>query len=182
MPDEKFRDKVYKTMYDNLTTMLRETGSIPANADLAADLSSRYAPLLGEMVPKQLDDELVHKADELLAEMNTPEWLLANDRRRPDSKQVKIAEGVYVVQKMLKTTGGLIRVTAVNQEGKLNDVHISGDFFFFPAASLVDLEKALENVPAETAAITQAVDQFYRQQKIESPGVVPADFGQVLAG
>ncbi len=76
--------------------------------------------------------------------MNTPEWLLVNDRRRPNSKQVKIAEGVYVVQKMLKTPGGLIRVTAVNQGGKLNDVHISGDFFFFPAASLMDLEQALE--------------------------------------
>jgi hypothetical protein len=35
-PDEKFRDKVHKTMYENLTTFLRETGSIPANADLAA--------------------------------------------------------------------------------------------------------------------------------------------------
>ncbi len=103
VPDEKFRDKVYKTMYENLTTFLRETGSIPANADLAADLRQRYEQLLGKITERSLDVELIQKADELLAEMNTPEWLLANDRRRPDSKQVKIAEGVYVIQKMLKT-------------------------------------------------------------------------------
>ena len=180
VPDEKFRDKVYKTMYENLTTFKRETGSIPGNAELATDLCVRYSKLLGEMTPKTLDKELTDKADELLAEMNTPEWLLANDRRRPDSKQVKIAEGVFVIQKMLKTPGGLIRVTAVNQDGKLSDVHISGDFFFFPARSLLDLEKALENTPADSESITTVVEKLYKQHAIESPGVVPADFGQVL--
>jgi lipoate-protein ligase A len=180
VPDEKFRDKVHKTMYENLTTFLRETGSIPANADLAAALARQYTPLLGAMVQKSLDEELTQKADELLAEMNTPEWLLANDRRRPDAKQVKIAEGIYVIQKMLKTPGGLIRVTAVNQDGKLNDIHISGDFFFFPSATLVDLEQALDGLPAETDAITQAVAAFYQKHNVESPGVVPADFANVL--
>lgn len=182
VPDEKFRDKVHKTMYENLTTMLRETGSIPANADLAEELARRYTPLVGELVAKPLDTALIHKADELLLEMNTPEWLLANDRRRLDSRQVKIAEGVYVLQKMLKTPGGLIRVTAVSQDGRLSDVHISGDFFFFPANGLIDLERALEGVPAEAGAITQVVDAFYRQQAVESPGVTPADIAQVLVG
>jgi lipoate---protein ligase len=180
VPDEKFRDKVHKTMFENLTTFLRETGSIPANADLAAELARRYTPLLGELVQKSLDEELTQKADELLAEMNTPEWLLANDRRRPDVKQVKIAEGVYVIQKMMKTPGGLVRITAVNQSGKLNDVHISGDFFFFPSANLVDLEQALEGVSTEADAITQAVTNFYQSRGVESPGVVPADFAKVL--
>lgn len=182
VPDEKFRDKVYKTMYENLTTFLRETGSIPANADLAAYLRVRYEELLGPMEPKTLDIKLLKKADELLAEMNTPEWLLANDRRRPDSKQVKIAEGVYVIQKMLKSPGGLIRATAVNQNGHLHDVHLSGDFFFFPSASLVDLEQALEGAPVDSGVISEIVQHFYMQHAIESPGVLPVDYGQVLAG
>jgi lipoate-protein ligase A len=180
VPDEKFRDKVHKTMYENLTTFLRETGAIPSNAGLAAELARRYEPLLGELIPRQLDQELTQKADELLAEMNTPEWLMANDRRRPDAKQVKIAEGVYVIQKMLKTPGGLIRVTAVNQNGKLSDVHISGDFFFFPAGNLVDLEKSLEGIEAENTTIEQTVIGFYQTYQVESPGVVPADFAAVL--
>jgi lipoate-protein ligase A len=180
VPDEKFRDKVYKTMYDNLTTFKRATGQIPANADLAATVVGLYEPLLGKLEPKPLDDELVNKADELFAEMSTTEWLLANDRRRPDATSVKIAEGIYVIQKMLKTPGGLIRATAVNQGGVLNDVHISGDFFFFPAANLVDLEHALEGTSADAENISKCVDSFYQQHQIESPGVVPADFAQVL--
>jgi lipoate---protein ligase len=180
VPDEKFRDKVHKTMYENLTTFLRETGSIPANADLAAELARLYAPILGEMVQKPLDEGLTQKADELLGEMNTPEWLMANDRRRPDAKQVKIAEGIYVIQKMLKTPGGLIRVTAVNHNGILSDVHISGDFFFFPSANLIDLEQALDGLPAETNEIAQAITTFYQEHNIESPGVVPADYANIL--
>jgi len=181
VPDEKFRDKVFKTMSENLTTFLRETGHIPANADLAADLAKRYEPLLGKLEQKPLDAELVQKADELMLEMNIPEWLLANDRRRSETAQVKIAEGIYVVQKMLKTPGGLIRVTAINRDGHLGDVHISGDFFFFPAPSLLELEKTLEGVYANTKTIEQVVAHFYQQHTIESPGVVPADFANVLA-
>ena len=180
VPDEKFRDKVYKTMYENLTTFLRETGKIPTNQDLAADVLPRFEALLGKMNIAQLDDELIAKADELLAEMNTPEWLMANDRRNPDSKQVKIAEGIYVIQKMLKTPGGLIRVTAINNEGVLNDVHISGDFFFFPAPRLIDLERSLEGVRMDPIAITSAIETFYKANQIESPGVLPEDYSKVL--
>jgi lipoate-protein ligase A len=181
VPDEKFRDKVHKTMRENLTTLLKETGAMPANSDLAGELAARFAPLLGGLEPKPLDGELARKADEVLGAMDNPEWLLANDRRRPDSRRVKIAEGVHVVQRAVKAPGGLIRVSAVNREGRLGQVHVSGDFFFFPASGIVDLEKALEDVPAEAAAITRAVEAFYRRQGIESPGVMPADFGRALA-
>ncbi len=180
VPDEKFRDKVHKTMYENLTTFLRETGSIPLNLDLAAHLKKGYEALLGKLEEKALDEELTRKAEELLREMNTPDWLFANDHRRPASPQVKIAEGVYVIQKMLKTPGGLIRVTAVSRDQRLEDVHISGDFFFFPAGNLVDLENALRGVPMDFEGINRVVSQFYQAQNVESPGVAPQDFAQVL--
>lgn len=181
VPDEKFRDKVFKTMSENLTTFKRETGKIPANRDLAQVLVKHYEPLLGKMTPVELDDELAHKADELFAEMYTQDWLLANDRRRPGAAQVKIAEGIFVIQKMLKTPGGLVRLTAVNREGSLYDVHISGDFFFFPMQTLPDLEASLVGIPCQPEAITRAVVSFYDQYHVESPGLVPADFGQMFA-
>lgn len=180
VPDEKFRDKVHKTMYESLTTIRRETGRAPANADLAEALAGHYAPLLGEMVPSRPDDELLDKAHALFAEMDTPEWLYANDRRRPDAARVKIAEGVYVVQQMLKTPGGLVRATAVNAGGSLRDVHLSGDFFFFPAASLLDLEQALDGVALDRTAVTEKVAGFYRASGIESPGLAPEHLAQVL--
>ena len=180
VPDEKFRDKVHKTMYENLTTFFRETGKIPSNTELAEDLLPRFETLLGKMKVSELDEALVNKADELMAEMFTPEWLFTNDPRTPDSKQVKIAEGIYVIQKMLKTPGGLIRIMAINHEGVLSDVHISGDFFFFPSTSLIGLEHLLEGVQLDPIAITSRIEDFYKKNKIESPGVLPEDFSRVL--
>ncbi len=183
VPDEKFRDKVYKTMQDNLTTFRREVSVIPTNEELAKELARQYEPLLGKLTwHTAVDEELVRKAEELLAEMDTPEWLMANDRRRADVRQVKIAEGVYILQKVFKATGGLIRMTAVQRDNRLYEVHISGDFFFFPAERLKDLEQALEGVEAQTEAITAAVDAFYQQYAVESPGVLPVDFARALVG
>jgi len=181
VPDEKFRDKVYKTLQENLSTMKRETGAIPSTEALMLDLVKRYEPLLGEIeIVREVDDELLRKADELLAVMHTREWLHSNDSRRPRADQVKIREGVYVVQNMLKAPGGLIRVTAVNEDGILKDVHLSGDFFFYPAESLPVLEKSLHGVSADLATVAQFIENFYAQNKIESPGVQPMDFAKIL--
>ncbi len=182
VPDEKFRDKVYKTLQENLTTMLRETGSAPETRDLALALAKHYEPLLGPLEMKtEVDPVIAAKAEELFAEMYTDEWLYDNDRRSLNNREVKIRDGVYVVQNAIKSPGGLIRVTAVNDQGKLRDVHLSGDFFFFPQASLEDMEKALEGVPASQDEIAAAVQDFYTQFSIESPGVQPADFAKALA-
>jgi lipoate---protein ligase len=181
VPDEKFRDKVFKTLQDNLSTTLRETGSIPAPRALTDSLLPRYEALLGPLpVATEVDDELLAEAGRLFAEMHTDEWLFANDRRRPDARQVKIREDVYVIQNMLKTPGGLVRVTAVNKSGHLHDVHISGDFFFYPAENLPALEKSLEGVSVDPDAVTQTVERFYEHKSIESPGVLPADFARAL--
>jgi lipoate---protein ligase len=180
VPDEKFRDKVFKTLQENLSTFRRETGKVPETHRLGDALARRYEIILGPMNWRaRPSPRLVAKADELQAERHTPEWLFANDRRHPDTRQVKIREGVYVIQNVLKTPGGLIRLAAVKEDGRLRDVHISGDFFFYPAERLPDLERALEGVPAQAGSVTEVVAQFYLRKSIESPGIVPGDIARV---
>lgn len=181
VPDEKFRDKVFKTLQENLSTIWREVGLRPETRALGDALAGRLEPLLGPMARKTKPDaKLVAKADALQAERHTAEWLLANDRRRPDARQVKIREGVYIIQNMFKAPGGLIRVTALNQDGVLSDVHISGDFFFYPATSLPALESALTGVAADKNSIGKAIESFYNENEVESPGIQPADFVRAL--
>ncbi len=182
VPDEKFRDKVYKTLQENLTTIRRETGSVPETAALAEALAKHYEPLLGPLEMKtEVDPLIAAKADDLFEEMYTDAWLFDNDRRGQPGREVKIRDGVYVIQNAVKSPGGLIRVTAVNDQGCLRDVHLSGDFFFFPQASLEDMEKALEGVPAGQDEIAAAVQVFYNQFSVESPGVAPADFARAIS-
>ncbi len=180
VPDEKFRDKVYKTMSESLTTMRRESGHVPETSDLAVALAQHLEPLLGPLTARELDPELVTQADQLVSDMLQPDWLYAADRR-PTEREVKIAEGVFVVSKMIKTPGGLLRVTTVKRQGCLTDVQLTGDFFFYPAERLSDLERTLEGVPVEAEAILSAVQAFYDEYQVESPGLRPESFAEVLA-
>ena len=182
VPDEKFRDKIYKTLQENLSTMLRETGTTPDTKALADAMLRNFEPLLGPFnLLTEVDEELLAMAEKRQQEMISDEWLFENDHRRKlPGREVKIREGVFVIQNLLKTPGGLIRVTATNENGLLHDVHISGDFFIYPAERLPELEQALENTPANTEAIQKRIDEFYQSVDIETPGVQPADFAKVL--
>jgi lipoate-protein ligase A len=181
VPDEKFRDKVYKTLQDNLTTIPRETGKpAPAIGELSADFIRRCEALFGPLLPREVDGELRAKADALAAEYSSPEWVLENDRRETAGREVKIAEGVIVLERVVKLPGGLVRATAVNDRGRLRDVHLSGDFFFFPAERLPDLERALEDAECTAGALRGRIESFFRDFAVSAPGILPEDLARVI--
>ncbi len=178
VPDEKFRDKIHKTLTENLSTVKRELGSAPPREQLWDLLAAEFAKVLGPLeVETTVDTAWRAQADELAARFLSDEWLY--QKRRPTAgREVKIRAGVEVRHKMYKAPGGLIRATTEMRDGVIAAVSLSGDFFFYPEARLADLEAALVGV-RETDVET-AVARFYAEHGIESPGVSPADFAQVL--
>ena len=124
-----------------------------------------------------MDAEWRTKTDELAAQFLTDEWLFKR-RRRKGGRQVKIRAGVELRHRVHKAPGGLIRATAEVTDGTLTNVSLSGDFFFFPEAKLAALEERLDGV-AE-AELEAVIARFYEDEGIESPGVTPGDFRQVL--
>ena len=178
VPDEKFRDKVYKTIHENLSTIKREIEDVPPTDELWALMADKFAETLGPLeVHTEVDDEWRAKTDELAGQFLTDEWLFKRGRPR-EGRQVKIRAGVEVRHKVHKAPGGLIRAVVQVEEGTIQSVELSGDFFFYPAERLADLEAALAGVPVE--GVAQAVARFYEEHAIESPGVTPADVAQVL--
>jgi len=178
VPDEKFRDKIYKTIHENLSTIEREIGSVPPREELWSLMAGKFAEMLGPMeVVTTVDEEWRARTDELAARFLTDEWLY--QKRRPGAgREVRIRAGVEVKQKMHKAPGGLIRATTQVQDGAIAAISISGDFFFFPEEGLADLEAALVGVWVGEAE--QAVLRFYEEHRVESPGVTPADFARVV--
>jgi lipoate-protein ligase A len=183
VPDEKFRDKVFKSLSENLTTMEAELGEAPPVEALAEALIGRYETLLGPMKRCDAsDDSLQAEADRRFEVMNTTEWLYQNDHRQRDLRQVKIRDGVELVHSSRKAPGGLVRVTALREGGRLHDVHLSGDFFIFPAESLPMLERELDGLPCETEALSQAIGSFYLRHEVQSPGLTPHELAQAIVG
>ncbi len=179
MPDEKYRDKVYKSLRENLSTIKRELGAVPSLEEISDALAANYQAVLGPLEKAELPPAVYDKVAELEQTFTTNEWLYKRGKRR-EERQVKIATGVEVAQRMYKAPGGLIRATVETREGYIAAVALSGDFFFYPADKLEALEAALAGV--ELRAVESAIAEFYQREGIESPGVTPADFARALTG
>ncbi len=187
VPDEKFRDKVYKTIHENLSTIKREIppADVPSTDALWTLMADKFAAVLGPLEEEtQVDATWQAQTDALAAQFLSDEWLFrsrpAREKESQTDRRVTIRAGVEMRQKIHKATGGLIRAIVQVEEGIIRHVELSGDFFFFPARRFPYLESALIGVPVETEAVTEAIARFYAEQHVESPGVTPADFAQAI--
>lgn len=183
VPDEKFRDKVRKTIEDNLTTIHRELidDNVSGKWDeskLNALMADEFAKLLGSFESGAKEDALISKMAELDSQMNADAWLYR--KGEPASmRSVKIRSGVEVAHRMHKSPGGLIRADFEVRNGQLSGVSISGDFFCYPADSITRLESMLEGTP--TAEIQKVLKEFYSRHEPETPGVDFQDWMKVLS-
>jgi lipoate-protein ligase A len=181
VPDEKFRDKIHKTMVDNLSTIRRELGEKEASLwdepSLNALLAEEYEKMIGPLEPAEKDQALQSSMDDLETRMLSEEWLYQKGRRTQD-RDVKIRAGVNVVHKMVKVQGGLIRADYEVMEGRLNKVVLSGDFFCYPEKAIEQLEAKLEGQAMEEAIIL--LHQFYSKGDIETPGISAEDWANLF--
>ena len=182
VPDEKFRDKVHKTLMENLSTIRHELGQNKAKAwneaDLNALMAEEFEKLLGPMEPSEKDEALQARIEELGVRMMSDVWLYQKGRRI-SGRDIKIRAGIKVIQKIHKALGGLIRADFELREGKFSNVSLSGDFFCFPEQAIGLLEARLEGQPIEEASTL--LREFYSKDAIETPGIGIDDWMQVLA-
>ena len=181
VPDEKFRDKIHKTLEENLSTIIRELGPEAAGqwseATLNSMLVEEFEKLLGPMEPREKDRELRARVEELDVEMSRDAWLRQKGRRFPD-RSVKIRAGVNMVHRMHKAAGGLMRADFEVREGAFGSVSLSGDFFCFPGEAVAWLEAELEG--KAVGQVPTLLEEFYSEKKIDTPGIGIEDWMRVL--
>ena len=182
VPDEKFRDKVHKTLKDNLSTIRRELGTRRAQkwdeARLNSLMAKEFQRLLGPMKPCEKDGVLQGKIDELRSRMLTDDWLLQKGRKRVSGRDIKVRGGTKVLHRIHKAPGGLIRADFEVTERRFGDVFLSGDFFCFPEEGISRLESKLKgSAVKETHAL---LTEFYSEGNIETPGIEIEDWSRVL--
>ena len=172
IPDEKFRDKVKKTIEENLSTIRREVGAERADQwdenTLNNMLAEEFQKLLGPMTPARKDNLLTAKMQAMKSEMMRDDWLFHRGKR-VGGRVVKVRSGLEVLQRMHKATGGLIRAEFVVEDGCYKEVAISGDYFCFPKDTVSRLQSSIEDSP--TKEILKVVTDFYQMGRFEWPGV-----------
>jgi len=95
VPDERFRDKVYKTIEENLTTMKRELGIVPRREEVISVLKERFEKRVGRLDDASLTPEIIEKMNQLESWMTSEEFLLKKTPRTTNG--VKIKEGVEIL-------------------------------------------------------------------------------------
>lgn len=178
MPDDKFRDKIFKTMEENVTTMRRELGTVPPRREIISVLIDRFSRILGRLTPANLDRETLHKMEELERWFTSDRFLFRKTPKVP--RGVKIREGVEILYGLYKARGGLIRTVEAVEEEHLNEVDISGDFQFCPKEDLSRLENSLRETAFKRETIQGRIENFYEKKKVETPGVSPEDLTQAI--
>ena len=179
VPSEKFRDKVYQSLQDYMTTIKRELGQQPQRRAVQETLIEQCRRTLGVAIePGELTPHEQRTIEQVDGRFQSPEWLHQKGGLRQEG--VKIREGVRVAEAAHKAPGGLIRVTARLREGLIDDLSLSGDFFFQPAPLLAALEAALRGEPLEEGTLRRRVDAFYAAHDVQSPGVATADWVQAV--
>jgi lipoate-protein ligase A len=177
VPDEKYRDKVFQSMRENLTTLRRELGRLPSWDEMVEPLIVRYQEVLGPLEPASLPESVRDEIEAITPRFTSQEWLYKAARRRT-GREVKIATGVKIVRRVYKAPGGLIRATFEVKGDKLGTVSLAGDFFCYPREAIAELEGALEGTPVAT--LPETLDTFYEEHEIDTPGVSVADWLQAL--
>ena len=179
VPDEKFRDKIYKSMEENLTTMKRELGQIPPRAEIKRVLVESFEKILGRLEPVEIDDGTIQKIREIEQWFMSDEFFHKKTPRIPQG--VKIKEGIEILYGLYKAKGGLIRsAEEIENKKTIRDIVVSGDFNLFPKDALGDVENALKNKDFEQNIIKEEVEKIYDRKKIESPGVAPEDITKAI--
>jgi len=183
VPSEKFRDKLAKSMRDWVSSLRRELGYIPPREEVKRLLVEGYGEIGIKLVPSRLSgEEREIFEEEVKPKHLSKEWLYMPEWRHPeltDRRAVKVAGGVEVVEASFKAKK-MIRVTAEIASGNIRDILISGDFFMVPESALPRLEENLIGTPLKRDVLLTRVRDFYKEAKIQSPGIAPEDFVEAI--
>jgi lipoate-protein ligase A len=175
VPSEKFRDKVFQTMSEYMTTLRRELGTPPPRSVVVDAYVAACAAALGRAIePGTLRGDEIELAERLDQRFASQEWLEeGGGLRRPG---IKIHEGVRVAEGAFKAAGGLIRCMAVVRDDVLEDVAFSGDFTARPADVPERLAEALIGIPVLEDDVRERVSAYYERNRPETPGVTADDW------
>jgi len=176
---EKMRDKISQSLNEYMTTITRQLGSMPdRDATIKIYLEQAQATLGRRLVYDKPTAREIALAEELDEKFTTNEWLYQKGSLQQSG--VKIHQDINVREVSLKTSGGLVRVTARVYEGRIDDVTLSGDFTMLPKFATGNLERALRGAALEVNAIQTLIEDTYRNSSIQSPGLKTGDLTNAI--
>ncbi len=122
LPDSCFRQRLLVAMRMHMTVLADWLDGLPGYSEIAAALIDGFSREFGSFTPRQPDAEMLEAASRIGARLASPEWLSLPGRRTP-YRRVKIAEGVY----MLERSCGRWELLLLLKDGRIADLEVKGN-------------------------------------------------------
>lgn len=176
---EKMRDKVFESLEQYMTTMQQELGKAPDREAVKSIYIQKCSEALGAKVVEgewtPAEEALATELDE---KFTSAEFI--GQKGGLNQHGIKIHEDVRLMEYAYKASGGLIRSTYRSNNGRIDEISISGDFTMFPRHAVVEIEKSLRGKNLTMESVKAEVRRVYRDLKVQSPGVEPEDLVKAI--
>lgn len=174
VPDEKFRDKIHKSIKDNVTTVFKETGKRPSRQEIREILKRKFSAIFGKFEEAELTNELIEQRKDITSKMMDPQFVFKRTMKKPG--ELRIRSGVEYILGIHKAPGGLIRTASEIKNSRLVDVSISGDFTLLPIQGLPKIENSLSGVERTKGEVANRIERVISDEELQVPGVSIEDF------
>jgi lipoate-protein ligase A len=171
-PIEKIKDKRIQDAGARFTCLEKETGRKVTVSDLKAVAGKTIQKIFGEdveLVSGELTQLEKKYAAKYQKQYTSDDWFYAN------SEQMRFkTEGLH------KAPAGLIRVTLLIRQNRIDDLIITGDFHPSPYHVLRDMEDVLRGKEIDIEVIQRKIQQTFNRPDVEIAGVEATDFIQAF--
>ncbi len=181
VPDEKFRDKIAKSLEERMGSFKILLAEIPTKEEVVEKYIQNFQK---ELDVKLIEGSLSNIEEEKLADIKDlyqqKDWLYYVDKDKTDLFQQKIKGDTYFVFSEKKFLGGLMQLFIHFDSGKIVDIVISGDFSLSPPFILEEMQKILMNTQIDETIISEKLSDFFISNNIDLPGILPEDISKLI--
>ncbi len=110
-------------MQNNMTTIKAQLGDVPTSQEIRKTLLLEYETLLGSMTPLDLEEDVFGLMRELDTKFSKEKWLFQRVPKR-EGRDVKIREGVMILNRTFSSDDWEVGVNLELEEGKIKDLEI----------------------------------------------------------
>ena len=123
VPNKRFRERIYRSMQNNLTTIRAQLGYIPQVQEIRETLVLEYEKLVGPLEHAELGKEVKALMEELDRKFSTEEWLFQRVPRK-EGREVKIREGVMILNRNFSSNDWEVEMNLELKDGKIKDLEV----------------------------------------------------------
>ncbi|MDX1811874.1 MAG: biotin/lipoate A/B protein ligase family protein [Gammaproteobacteria bacterium] len=181
VPSEKFRDKLFQTLSEYITSMNRELGKLPDREQVKNLFMENIAECLNVTpeISEATEAELA-AIEEQEKELLDPDWTHQVNNKFVQMG-VKISSGMHLTESVHKGAGGLIRTHLLERDDTIEDLILSGDFTCLPDSGIEALSQRLKGEKLDDKEkLASKIDSIIKELNLDIPGLSGNDFATAI--